>query len=170
MSNARQAIRAARDAGAEQTAPQKLNEAEALLNRAEDSLERRAYREARRNAIAARDKAAEALGAAQPGSKRAEFPLSAIIARRCFVSGRVQGVFYRASTRQRALELRCRGYARNLPDGRVEVLAVGEPAAVHALIEWLWRGPPAAHVTDVAVSDVDPDSLAELPSTFSAIR
>ena len=68
MSNARQAIRAARDAGAERTAPQKLNEAEALLNRAEDSLERRAYREARRNAIAARDKAAEALGAAQPGT------------------------------------------------------------------------------------------------------
>ena len=68
MSNARQAIRAARDAGAEKTAPQELNEAEALLNRAEDSLERRAYREARRNAIAARDKAAEALGATQPGS------------------------------------------------------------------------------------------------------
>jgi hypothetical protein len=68
MSNARQAIRAARDAGAERTAPQKLSEAEALLNRAEDSLERRAYREARRNAIAARDKAAEALDAAQPGS------------------------------------------------------------------------------------------------------
>ena len=61
-------IRAARDAGAERTAPQKLNEAEALLNRAEDSLERRAYREARRSAIAARDKAAEALGATQPGS------------------------------------------------------------------------------------------------------
>jgi hypothetical protein len=68
MSNARQAIRAARDAGAERAAPQKLNEAEALLNRAEDSLERRAYREARRNAIAARDKAAEALDATQPGS------------------------------------------------------------------------------------------------------
>jgi hypothetical protein len=68
MSNARQAIRAARDAGAEKAAPQKLNEAEALLNRAEDSLERRAYREARRSAIAARDKAAEALGATQLGS------------------------------------------------------------------------------------------------------
>jgi hypothetical protein len=68
MSNARQAIRAAREAGAEKSAPQKLNEAEALLNRAEDSLERRAYREARRSAIAARDKAAEALGVAQPGS------------------------------------------------------------------------------------------------------
>lgn len=68
MSNARQAIRAAREAGAEKMAPQKLNEAEALLNRAEDSLERRAYREARRNAIAARDKAAEALDAVQPDS------------------------------------------------------------------------------------------------------
>ncbi len=49
-------------------APQKLNEAETLLNRAEDSLQSRAYREARRNAIAARGKAAEALGAVQPGS------------------------------------------------------------------------------------------------------
>ena len=68
MSNARQAIRAARDAGAERAAPQKLNEAEALLNRAEDSLERRAYRAARRNATAALDKAAEAPGAAHPGS------------------------------------------------------------------------------------------------------
>jgi hypothetical protein len=68
MSNARQAIRAARDAGAEKAAPQKLSEAEALLIRAEDSLERRAYGEARRNAKAARDKAAEALGAAKPGS------------------------------------------------------------------------------------------------------
>ena len=70
------------------------------------------------------------------------------------MSGRVQGVFYRASTRQRAHELGCRGYARNLADGRVEVLAVGEPAAVHALIEWLWQGPPAAHVTDVKCSEV----------------
>jgi hypothetical protein len=68
MSNARQAIRAARDAGAEKAAPQKLSEAEALLIRAEDSLERRAFSEARRNAKAARAKAAEALGAAKPGS------------------------------------------------------------------------------------------------------
>jgi acylphosphatase len=92
--------------------------------------------------------------------------LSANIARRCYVSGRVQGVFYRASTRQRALELGCRGYARNLSDGRVEVLAVGDPDAVRALIEWLWQGPPAAHVTDVAVSDVDPGTLTDLPNAF----
>lgn len=66
MSNARQAIKAAREAGAETAAPEKLTEAEALLDRAEDRLQRRAYREARRAAIAARDKAVEALDAVQP--------------------------------------------------------------------------------------------------------
>jgi acylphosphatase len=92
--------------------------------------------------------------------------LSAIIARRCYVSGRVQGVFYRASTRQRAQELGCRGYARNLPDGSVEVLAVGERAAVDELIAWLWQGPPAAHVTDVKCIDLAVGELGELPSSF----
>jgi len=82
------------------------------------------------------------------------------------VSGRVQGVFYRASTRQRAQELGCRGYARNLPDGRVEVLAVGEPAAVHALVEWLRQGPPAAHVTDVTCSEFALGEVGELPGAF----
>jgi acylphosphatase len=82
------------------------------------------------------------------------------------VSGRVQGVFYRASTRQRAEELGCRGYARNLPDGRVEVLAVGEPAAVHALIEWLRQGPPAAHVTDVNCTELALGEVGELPDAF----
>jgi acylphosphatase len=93
--------------------------------------------------------------------------LSAIIARRCFVSGRVQGVFYRASTRQRAQELGCRGYARNLPDGSVEVLAIGDPAAVHALVEWLRQGPPAAQVTDVRCAEVTLAELGELPSGFA---
>jgi acylphosphatase len=92
--------------------------------------------------------------------------LSAIIARRCYVSGRVQGVFYRASTRQRAQELGCRGYAHNLPDGRVEVLAVGEPAAVHALVEWLRQGPPAAHVTGVTCGEVSLSELDQVPSGF----
>jgi acylphosphatase len=92
--------------------------------------------------------------------------LSTLIARRCYVSGRVQGVFYRASTRQRAQELGCRGYARNLPDGRVEVLAVGEPAAVHALIEWLRQGPPAAHVTDVNCTELALGEVGELPGAF----
>jgi len=91
---------------------------------------------------------------------------STTIARRCFVAGRVQGVFYRASTREKALELGCRGYARNLADGRVDVLIVGEPAAVHALIDWLWRGPPAAHVTAVEVHEIERHELGPEPAGF----
>lgn len=90
-----------------------------------------------------------------------------ICAVRCHVSGRVQGVFYRASARQRALELGCNGYAHNLPDGRVEVLAIGEPGAVRALVDWLWRGPPAAHVTDVAVNELDVNQIGAVPAGFS---
>jgi acylphosphatase len=89
------------------------------------------------------------------------------VARRAFVSGRVQGVFYRASTRAKAQALGVCGHAVNLPDGRVEVLALGEPQAVEALLEWLWRGPPAAHVTNVEVASLDPDSLGEIPTGFS---
>lgn len=66
MSNARQAIRAAREAGAERLAPQVLSEAQALLQQAENSLQRREYRQARRDAIAAHHKAAEALETVQP--------------------------------------------------------------------------------------------------------
>jgi sialic acid synthase SpsE len=69
MSNARQAIRAARDAGAEKLAPQTLNEAETLLQNAERSLQNRAYKDARRSAVAARGKAAEALVATQPSER-----------------------------------------------------------------------------------------------------
>lgn len=68
---------------------------------------------------------------------------------RCVVSGRVQGVWFRASTREQALSLGLRGYANNRPDGRVEVLACGEQAAVDRLRAWLWQGPPQAEVTDV---------------------
>ena len=75
---------------------------------------------------------------------------SASSAARFFVTGTVQGVWFRASTRARALELGLAGYARNLSDGRVEVLAVGEPAAIDTLEQWLWRGPERAVVTDVA--------------------
>jgi acylphosphatase len=88
-------------------------------------------------------------------------------ARRCHVTGKVQGVFFRASTRQKALELGCRGYAKNLPDGRVEVLAIGEPQAVASLIEWLWIGPPTARVTAVNVETLELDALAQIPNGFA---
>jgi len=81
--------------------------------------------------------------------------MTSTISRRCLVSGRVQGVFYRASAQQKANELGVTGYARNLPDGRVEVLAVGEAVAVHALTDWLGRGPPAARVDRVEVTELD---------------
>ncbi|MCB1831770.1 MAG: acylphosphatase [Chromatiaceae bacterium] len=69
---------------------------------------------------------------------------------KCLVSGRVQGVFFRASTREQALSLGITGYARNLADGRVEVMACGENSAVSQLRNWLTRGPVAAQVTAVA--------------------
>jgi len=89
-----------------------------------------------------------------------------LIARRCIVSGRVQGVFYRASTRQRAQALGVTGHARNLADGRVEILACGAPEAVTALCEWLWQGPPAASVMAVEIEEVAATSLDSWPAAF----
>jgi acylphosphatase len=77
-----------------------------------------------------------------------------MVCKKCFVSGRVQGVFYRGAAAQRARELEVRGYARNLPDGRVEVLACGEEAAVQNFVSWLWIGSSASRVTAVEVADV----------------
>jgi acylphosphatase len=68
---------------------------------------------------------------------------------RFFVSGRVQGVWFRASTRDEARRHGITGHARNLTDGRVEVLACGTPEALARLEEWLWQGPSAARVSDV---------------------
>lgn len=67
-------------------------------------------------------------------------------AARFMVEGRVQGVFFRATTREQALQLGLRGFARNLPDGRVEVLVAGDAAAIDTLASWLRRGPPKARV------------------------
>lgn len=86
------------------------------------------------------------------------------VCKHCFVSGRVQGVFYRASAGRRARELGVTGYARNLEDGRVEVLACGEAVAVDALCEWLGRGPPTARVSEVVVRTVE---CTQIPSGFS---
>jgi acylphosphatase len=72
---------------------------------------------------------------------------------RCLVAGHVQGVYFRAATAERALELGVRGWVRNLPDRRVEVLAAGNPEAIAALTRWLWQGPPRARVASVAVEE-----------------
>jgi acylphosphatase len=79
------------------------------------------------------------------------------------VAGRVQGVFYRGSAAQRARELGLRGYARNIEDGRVAVLACGDAESVQRFIEWLWIGSAASKVTAVDVADAvcDPQVLPQ---------
>lgn len=75
--------------------------------------------------------------------------------RLALVSGSVQGVGYRFFARNAARALGIRGHARNLPDGRVEVLACGEAAALDEFIARLREGPKWSRVTDVEVSAAD---------------
>ena len=89
-----------------------------------------------------------------------------MVCKKCLVGGRVQGVFYRGTAAHRARELGVRGYARNIADGRVEVLACGDAKAVQQFIEWLWIGSSAARVTAVEVADMVCDPAA-LPDGFS---
>lgn len=78
--------------------------------------------------------------------------------RRFRVSGRVQGVWFRDSTRREALRLGITGHAINLDDGDVEVLACGTRDAIAQLREWLGKGPPMAAVSSVQESEADLDS------------
>jgi acylphosphatase len=89
------------------------------------------------------------------------------IAKRCLISGRVQGVFFRASTQQQARKLGVTGYAKNLAGGAVEVLVVGDRAPVEALVQWLWQGPPSAQVVRVDVEDLSPLDLVDVPAEFT---
>lgn len=77
-----------------------------------------------------------------------------------FVSGRVQGVFFRDSTRAKALELGVAGWVRNLPDGRVEAVFEGSREAVEAMARWCRSGPPLARVDDVEALAGDDEGLS----------
>ena len=81
-------------------------------------------------------------------------------AARFIVSGRVQGVFFRAGTRDQALALGLSGHALNRPDGSVEVLACGGAAALDALHAWLQRGTPAAQVESVQRTELPDQELS----------
>ena len=72
-----------------------------------------------------------------------------------FVRGRVQGVFFRAETRNKAVELGLRGWVRNVADGRVEVLICGSKLATDAMKEWLAGGPPLARVDSLQLDLVE---------------
>jgi acylphosphatase len=86
------------------------------------------------------------------------------LTRRYLVFGKVQGVFFRQSTRLEAQRLSIRGFARNLPDGSVEVLAQGTPEAVQALRHWLSKGPQFARVDEVQEAPLNTE--LSLPAEF----
>lgn len=75
----------------------------------------------------------------------------------CIVSGKVQGVFYRANTQKRALQLGLTGWVRNCKNGDVELIAQGESDALEQLIAWLYEGPPMAKVIEVAIEEKEHD-------------
>ena len=86
------------------------------------------------------------------------------VALRAAVSGRVQGVFFRDTTRREAEALGLAGWVRNLPDGRVEAFLVGPRDACERALAFLRIGPPRAHVTNVEFTWETPP--ANTPSTF----
>ena len=73
----------------------------------------------------------------------------------CYVSGRVQGVFFRAHAREQAMLFGVTGWVRNLPDGRVEVMVSGEEAQVAHLQGWLKRGPAHAQVLHLEMEELE---------------
>ena len=74
-----------------------------------------------------------------------------------FVTGRVQGVYYRANTREQARQRGVDGWVRNLADGRVEAVFEGEEASVEAMVEWCHTGSPRAEVEGVEVEYEPPE-------------
>lgn len=78
-----------------------------------------------------------------------------------FVSGKVQGVFYRSETAQAARKLGIEGWVRNLPDGRVEAVFEGPREVVEAMIDWCYQGSRSAKVSNVEVDYSQPEGLED---------
>jgi acylphosphatase len=83
------------------------------------------------------------------------------VARHVRVTGRVQGVFFRAWTNEQAQSIGVSGWVRNCPDGRVEAHVEGDPEAVEKMIGKMRRGPPSAVVEDLRTWDVEPCDFDE---------
>lgn len=88
------------------------------------------------------------------------------IGRHCFISGVVQGVFYRQNTKEQAQRNNVTGWVKNLKDGRVEVLMYGTPSQIEAMKKWLAVGPERAIVTNLESFEVK----YEPHSSFEIIR
>ena len=87
----------------------------------------------------------------------------ATIRRHVWVSGRVQGVFFRDTCRDEARRLGVHGWARNLADGRVELVFEGDPDAVLTMCNWSQHGPPRAQVTHIEITEEPPEVCLTLP-------
>lgn len=83
------------------------------------------------------------------------------MAKKLKISGVVQGVGYRYSFHVQARSLHLSGWVRNRIDGSVEATVSGNPEVLKKIIDWAWRGPDGAQVTDVSVADVDDTSVTE---------
>ncbi len=85
--------------------------------------------------------------------------MTALVRAHVYVSGVVQGVWFRAHTREAAVSIGVAGWVKNLPDGRVEAVFEGAPEAVRAAVGWCGRGPARARVDAVDVVDEPPRGL-----------
>ncbi len=77
------------------------------------------------------------------------------------ISGRVQGVWYRASAGKAAKRLGLTGWVRNLSDGRVELMVCGTEEELKQLTDWLWKGPPLAKVKDIEITPQTSQTFAD---------
>ena len=75
------------------------------------------------------------------------------------VSGRVQGVYFRMFTHNKAKQFGVKGHARNLPDGRVEIIAEADMSSIDNFIKWCHKGPVTARVDDVEITELEPDGV-----------
>ena len=78
---------------------------------------------------------------------------------RLIVSGRVQGVFFRANVRNKAVELGLKGYAKNLENGDVEVVAEGNEEKIKELVDYIKKGPGISSVTGIQVKHKEPENF-----------
>jgi acylphosphatase len=83
----------------------------------------------------------------------------AVIRRHVWISGQVQGVWFRQSCSERARLAQVAGWVRNRRDGRVEAVFEGHPEAVDTMVAWCWQGPARAVVMNVEVALEQPESL-----------
>lgn len=87
--------------------------------------------------------------------------MSTVVCARFIVTGRVQGVGYRAGTAAQARKLKLTGWVRNRADGSVDLIACGDNAALAQLERWLWQGPPGAEVKNLARESVAGERYTE---------